>query len=75
MNLIFGIDFSTYSLLTRELLYTGITRAKQSLFILGDHGVFIRGLHNNQDEQRRTTLLKRFQERQNTSTFSISDFE
>ena len=65
-----------YSIMMKKnLLYTGITRAKQSLFILGDHGVFIRGLHNNQDEQRRTTLLKRFQERQNTSTFSISDFE
>ena len=65
-----------YSIMMKKnLLYTGITRAKQSLFILGDHSVFIRGLHNNQDEQRRTTLLKRFQERQNTSTFSISDFE
>ena len=62
-------------LLTRNLLYTGITRAKQSLFILGDHSVFIHGLHNNQDEQRRTTLLKRFQERHKTSSFSISDFE
>ena len=62
-------------MMKKNLLYTGITRAKQSLFILGDHNVFIRGLHNNQDEQRRTTLLKRFQERQNNSTFSISDFE
>ena len=65
-----------YSIMMKKnLLYTGITRAKQSLFILGDHNVFIRGLHNNQDEQRRTTLLKRFQERQKTSSFSISDFE
>ena len=65
-----------YSIMMKKnLLYTGITRAKQSLFILGDHNVFIRGLHNNQDEQRRTTLLKRFQERHKTSSFSISDFE
>ena len=65
-----------YSIMMKKnLLYTGITRAKQSLFILGDHSVFIHGLHNNQDEQRRTTLLKRFQERHKTSSFSISDFE
>lgn len=59
-----------YSIMMKKnLLYTGITRAKQSLFILGDHNVFIRGLHNNQDEQRRSTLLKRFQERHKTSSF------
>ena len=28
-HVIFGVDFSSYSLLTRELLYTGITRAKK----------------------------------------------
>lgn len=28
-NIIFGLDFSAYSLLTKELVYTGITRAKK----------------------------------------------
>lgn len=65
-----------YSIMMKKnLLYTGITRAKQSLFILGDHGVFVRGLHNNQDELRKTTLQERFKERNVTPSFSISDFE
>lgn len=65
-----------YSIMMKKnLLYTGITRAKQSLFILGDHGVFVRGLHNNQDELRKTTLQDRFKERSRPSSFSISDFE
>lgn len=33
-QIIFGIDFSSYSLLTRELLYTGITRAKKECYLI-----------------------------------------
>ena len=65
-----------YSIMMRKnLLYTGITRAKQSLFLLGDHGVFVRGLKNNQDELRRTTLQERFMENESHPSFTISDFE
>lgn len=35
---ILGIDFSGYSLLTRELVYTGITRAKKKCYIVTQTG-------------------------------------
>lgn len=37
-NVILGIDFSSYALLTRELLYTGITRAKKKCEIVAQTG-------------------------------------
>ena len=37
-NVILGIDFSGYALLTRELLYTGITRAKKKCEIVAQTG-------------------------------------
>ena len=33
-KVIFGIDFSSYALLTRELIYTGITRAKKDCVLI-----------------------------------------
>ena len=35
---ILGVDFSSYSLLTRELLYTGITRAKKKCDLIVQTG-------------------------------------
>ena len=35
---IFGIDFTAYSLLTRELVYTGITRAKERCHLIAQNG-------------------------------------
>ena len=37
-NVIFGIDFSAYSLLTKELVYTGITRAKKKCELICQTG-------------------------------------
>lgn len=37
-NIIFGFDFSAYSLLTKELVYTGITRAKKKCDIICQTG-------------------------------------
>ena len=37
-NVIFGLDFSAYSLLTRELVYTGITRAQNKCFLICQTG-------------------------------------
>lgn len=37
-HVILGVDFSSYSLLTRELLYTGITRAKKKCDLIAQTG-------------------------------------
>lgn len=50
-----------YVMLRRNLLYTAITRAKQSLFILGNSKAFMHGLKNYQDSRRKTTLKIRFE--------------
>ena len=37
-HVIFGVDFASYALLTRELLYTGITRAKHACDLIAQTG-------------------------------------
>lgn len=37
-NVIFGLDFTAYSLLTRELVYTGITRAQKKCYLICQTG-------------------------------------
>lgn len=49
-----------YVMLRRNLLYTAITRAKQSLFILGSPKAFMHGLANFQDSRRKTSLKEQF---------------
>lgn len=48
-----------YIMLRKNLIYTGLTRAKQSLFVLGNHQAFSYGIANNHDERRRTTLKEK----------------
>lgn len=60
-----------YIMLKKNLIYTGITRAKQSLFVLGHHQAFVYGIENNHDEKRRTTLKEKMQQ---TSDLSPYDF-
>ena len=60
-----------YIMLKRNLLYTAITRAKQSLFILGDSKAFMNGLHNYQDNRRKTTLKLRFEDKPEISVYDF----
>ena len=46
-------------LLTRNLLYTGITRAKKKLILLGEPEAFLKSIENNQEQIRKTTLKER----------------
>jgi len=60
-----------YMMLRKNLIYTGLTRAKQSLFILGNHQAFQYAIQNAHDEKRRTTLKERMSE---TPQISVYDF-
>lgn len=60
-----------YVMLRKNLLYTGITRAKRTLFVAGNHNAFLRGIHNIHDDKRLTTLLNKL----NKKELSLYDFE
>lgn len=48
-------------MLRRNLLYTAVTRSKQSLIICGDEEAFIRGVHTVDTNRRYTTLRERIE--------------
>ena len=56
-HVIFGIDFSAYSLLTRELLYTGITRAKKKCDLIAQTGA-LRMATATESINKKTTHLQ-----------------
>ena len=43
-------------MLYNKLIYTGVTRAKKSLIIVGDPNCFINGIRNDFVDYRKTTL-------------------
>lgn len=59
-------------MLQRRLLYTGITRAKKSLVLLGSEEVLRKGIQRTEFHLRKTKLLKRLNE---TTVFDWKDFE
>lgn len=50
---------SYYKMLRKNLLYTGLTRAKDFLILCGEPETFVRGIQNVADVSRRTTLVGR----------------
>ncbi len=60
-----------YIMLKKNLIYTGLTRAKRSLFLVGNHNAFLRGICNNKDDKRLTSLKNKFNKRD----ISLYDFE
>ncbi len=61
-------------MLRRNLLYTGLTRAKQSLFILGQSDAFLYGIENNQEGRRKTSLATMYLKNAAQTTLSPYDF-
>lgn len=57
-NVIVGIDFSSYSLLTRELIYTAITRSKKHCSLIAQTGALRMAIHNEQVSQKQTHLAE-----------------
>ena len=48
-----------YMMLKKNLIYTGLTRAKQSLFILGDHEGFCYCIENQHDERSKDNTQRK----------------
>jgi len=46
-------------MLYRKLVYTGITRAKRRLILIGDANAFLYAVKNNLESKRKTSLLER----------------
>ena len=46
-------------MLQRNLIYTGITRARQSVFLIGSAEAYAMAVRNNKTEVRRTHLRTR----------------
>lgn len=54
---IMPISLSYKRMLYKKLIYTGITRAKKRLILIGEPQAFIMGIRNNNERVRKTTLL------------------
>lgn len=67
---------STYNrMLRKNLLYTAITRSKNSLIICGDKHVFLRGVTTADTYMRYTTLVERLDSRFQADSFEVSKSE
>lgn len=62
-----------YIMLKKNLIYTGLTRAKQSLFILGNYKAFMHGINNLHDERRYTSLKEKLIENKTLSPYDFMD--
>lgn len=56
-------------MLKRNLIYTGLTRAKQALFILGNPQAFLYGIKNVSDSKRKTTLASKINQNKDVETY------
>ena len=58
-NIIMPISYLYNRMLYKKLIYTGITRAKTNLIIIGSKEMFINSCKNNRETVRKTNLLAR----------------
>ncbi len=56
---ILPMDLLYNRMLYRKLIYTGITRAKKSLMIVGEKDAFKKAILNTREQKRKTSLTKR----------------
>ncbi len=56
------ICMSYYRMLYRKLIYTGITRAKKKLILLGEAKAFMYAINNETEYIRKTTLLEKLKD-------------
>ena len=55
-HVIFGLDFTSYSLLTREMIYTGITRAKRKCDLIAQTGALRMAISKEGVSKKQTHL-------------------
>ena len=58
-HVILPITSGYQKMLYNKLIYTGVSRAKKSLIIIGDEKVFIDSIQNNYSDNRKTDLINR----------------
>ncbi len=56
---IMPISRSYYRMLYRKLIYTGVTRAKKKLILIGEPQAFLYSVENNNEYIRKTSLLEK----------------
>ena len=54
--------FSHYIMLQRNLLYTGVTRAKKAFVLVGESRAIAYAVKNNESRKRNTLLCERLRE-------------
>ncbi len=54
---------SHYHMLQRKLIYTGVTRARQSLILLGSKNAFIKGIETKERHERESSLKEKLIEK------------
>ncbi len=62
-HVIIPITYYYGSMLYNKLLYTGVSRVKKSLILIGDARVFYKGVLNDYGNVRKTTLTDRLKEK------------
>lgn len=58
-HVIVPITINYSRMLYNKLIYTGVTRAKKSLMIIGSYEAFSKGINNNYSETRKTSLKEK----------------
>ena len=68
------VSSSYKRMLYKKLIYTGITRAKKKLIIIGEPVAFLYGVRNNSEIVRKTTLKERLENCLNINLYTKSYF-
>ena len=61
------MTYQYYYMLQRKLIYTGVTRARQSLVLLGEKGAFLQGISTLERHVRNTGLKEKLIQAQHQS--------
>jgi len=57
-HVILPITKNYYKMLYNKLIYTGVSRAKKSLILIGEQEAFLMSIHNDYSTNRKTNLLR-----------------